>query len=81
MSLELALQKAPKEIVLKDGMKCKLRPLRNRDGSGNHSQDNRACALGRLSADNTLVEVGKRRRKWSRFLIDDRHYFAGKSNS
>ena len=31
MSLELALQKVPKEIVLKDGLKCKLRPLRKED--------------------------------------------------
>jgi ribosomal protein S18 acetylase RimI-like enzyme len=31
MSLELELQKYPKEIQLKDGSKCKLRPLRKDD--------------------------------------------------
>jgi len=36
MSLELALQKAPKEIVLKDGLKCRLRPLRKEDEQAFH---------------------------------------------
>lgn len=31
MSLELELQKYPKEIILKDGSKCILRPLRKED--------------------------------------------------
>ena len=31
MSLELELNKFPKEIRLKDGSKCKLRPLRKDD--------------------------------------------------
>ncbi len=31
MSLELELQKFPKEIALKDGFKCKLRPLKPND--------------------------------------------------
>src|SRR5579859_5911683 len=36
MSLELALQKFPKEPRLKDGFKCKLRPLRKDDEKAFH---------------------------------------------
>src|SRR5258706_1424864 len=36
MSLELALQKFPKEPGLKDGFKCKLRPLRKDDEKAFH---------------------------------------------
>ncbi len=36
MALELELQKYPKEIKLKDGSKCKLRPLRKDDEKGFH---------------------------------------------
>ena len=36
MSLELALQKVPREILLKDGLKCKLRPLRKEDEQAFH---------------------------------------------
>ncbi len=36
MALELELQKYPKEIELKDGSKCKLRPLRKDDEKGFH---------------------------------------------
>ena len=36
MSLELELQKYPKEIKLKDGSKCKLRPLRKDDEKNFH---------------------------------------------
>jgi ribosomal protein S18 acetylase RimI-like enzyme len=36
MSLEFALQKYPKEITLKDGSKCKLRPLRKEDEKSFH---------------------------------------------
>jgi GNAT superfamily N-acetyltransferase len=36
MSLEFALQKYPKEITLKDGSKCKLRPLRKDDEKAFH---------------------------------------------
>jgi L-amino acid N-acyltransferase YncA len=37
MSLEFALQKFPKEITLKDGFKCKLRPLRREDEAAFHA--------------------------------------------
>ena len=37
MSLEFELQKYPKEIKLKDGSKCKLRPLRKDDEKGFHA--------------------------------------------
>jgi ribosomal protein S18 acetylase RimI-like enzyme len=37
MSLEYELQKFPKEIKLKDGSKCKLRPLRKDDEKGFHT--------------------------------------------
>ena len=37
MSLELELQKYPKEIKLKDGSKCKLRPLRKDDEKSFHA--------------------------------------------
>jgi GNAT superfamily N-acetyltransferase len=36
MSLEFELQKFPKEIKLKDGSKCQLRPLRKDDEKGFH---------------------------------------------
>jgi acetyltransferase len=36
MSLEFALQKFPKEIKLKDGSKCRLRPLRKDDEAEFH---------------------------------------------
>jgi GNAT superfamily N-acetyltransferase len=36
MSLELEIQTYPKEITLKDGSKCKLRPLRNDDEKNFH---------------------------------------------
>jgi GNAT superfamily N-acetyltransferase len=36
MSLEFALQKYPREIKLKDGSKCKQRPLRKDDEKGFH---------------------------------------------
>jgi GNAT superfamily N-acetyltransferase len=36
MSLELAIQKFPKDIKLKDGGKCKLRPLRKDDEKAFH---------------------------------------------
>src|ERR1019366_10153112 len=36
MSLELEIQKYPKEITLKDGSKCKLRPLRKDDEKSFH---------------------------------------------
>jgi GNAT superfamily N-acetyltransferase len=36
MSIELALQKFPKEIKLKDGFKCKARPLRRDDEKSFH---------------------------------------------
>ena len=36
MSLEFELQKYPKEITLKDGSKCRLRPLRTDDEKGFH---------------------------------------------
>src|ERR1019366_8005632 len=36
MSLELELQKYPKEITLKDQSKCKLRPLRKDDEKNFH---------------------------------------------
>jgi len=36
MSIELALQKFPKEIKLKDGFKCKARPLRRDDEKAFH---------------------------------------------
>ena len=36
MALELELQKYPKDIKLKDGSKCKLRPLRKDDEKGFH---------------------------------------------
>ena len=36
MSLEFELQKYPKEIKLKDGSKCKLRPLRKDDEKNFH---------------------------------------------
>jgi ribosomal protein S18 acetylase RimI-like enzyme len=36
MSLEFALQKFPREIKLKDGAKCKLRPLRKDDEKAFH---------------------------------------------
>ena len=36
MSLEIELQKYPKEITLKDGSKCRLRPLRTDDEKGFH---------------------------------------------
>jgi GNAT superfamily N-acetyltransferase len=36
MSLEFALQKYPKEITLKDGSQCKLRPLRKEDEKSFH---------------------------------------------
>jgi L-amino acid N-acyltransferase YncA len=36
MSLEFALQKYPQGITLKDGSKCKLRPLRKDDEQGFH---------------------------------------------
>ena len=36
MSLELELQKFPKDIKLKDGSKVSLRPLRNKDEKGFH---------------------------------------------
>jgi GNAT superfamily N-acetyltransferase len=36
MSLEFVLQKYPKEIKLKDGSKCKLRPLRKEDQKSFH---------------------------------------------
>jgi GNAT superfamily N-acetyltransferase len=37
MSLEFELQKFPKEITLKDGSKCKLRPLRKDDEKALHA--------------------------------------------
>jgi GNAT superfamily N-acetyltransferase len=37
MSLEFELQKYPKEIKLKDGSTCKLRPLRKDDEKGFHA--------------------------------------------
>jgi len=37
MSLEFELQKYPKEITLKDGSHCRLRPLRKEDEKGLHS--------------------------------------------
>jgi len=37
MSLEFALQKFPKEIKLKDGAKCRLRPLRKDDEKEFHA--------------------------------------------
>lgn len=37
MSLEFALQKFPKEIKLKDGSKCRLRPLRKDDEKEFHA--------------------------------------------
>jgi GNAT superfamily N-acetyltransferase len=36
MSLEFELQKYPKEITLKDGSRCRLRPLRKEDEKGFH---------------------------------------------
>jgi GNAT superfamily N-acetyltransferase len=36
MSIELELQKFPKEIVLKDGSHCRLRPLQREDEQGLH---------------------------------------------
>ncbi|HZV37021.1 MAG TPA: GNAT family N-acetyltransferase [Verrucomicrobiae bacterium] len=36
MSLELALQRFPREIRLKDGVKCKMRPLRKDDEKSFH---------------------------------------------
>ena len=36
MEIELALQKFPKEIRLKDGLKCKSRPLRQEDQTAFH---------------------------------------------
>jgi ribosomal protein S18 acetylase RimI-like enzyme len=36
MALDLELQKYPKDIKLKDGSKCKLRPLRKDDEKGFH---------------------------------------------
>src|SRR2546426_8997112 len=36
MSLELAIQKFPKETKLKDGLRCKLRPLRKDDEKDFH---------------------------------------------
>ena len=36
MSLEFVIQKYPKEIKLKDGSKCKLRPLRKEDQKNFH---------------------------------------------
>lgn len=36
MSLEFALQKFPKEVQLKDGLKCKIRPLRREDETAFH---------------------------------------------
>jgi GNAT superfamily N-acetyltransferase len=36
MALELELQKYPKDIKLKDGSKCRLRPLRKDDEKGFH---------------------------------------------
>jgi len=36
MSIELELQKYPKEIKLKDGLKCKMRPLRRDDEKAFH---------------------------------------------
>ncbi len=36
MSLEIELQQYPKELTLKDGSKCKLRPLRKDDEKGFH---------------------------------------------
>jgi GNAT superfamily N-acetyltransferase len=36
MSLEYELQKYPKELKLKDGSKCRLRPLRRDDETGFH---------------------------------------------
>ena len=36
MSLEIELQQYPKEITLKDGSKCKLRPLRKDDEQDFH---------------------------------------------
>src|SRR5712671_1063643 len=36
MSLEIALQKFPKETKLKDGLRCKLRPLRKDDEKDFH---------------------------------------------
>src|SRR5579863_3197597 len=37
MSLEFELQKYPKDIKLKDGSKCKLRPLRKDDEKNFHA--------------------------------------------
>ncbi len=37
MSLEFALQKYPQEVKLKDGSKCKLRPLRKDDEKAFHT--------------------------------------------
>jgi ribosomal protein S18 acetylase RimI-like enzyme len=37
MSLEIEIQKYPKEIKLKDGSKCKLRPLRKDDEKNFHA--------------------------------------------
>ena len=37
MSLEFELQKYPKDIKLKDGSKCKLRPLRKDDEKPFHA--------------------------------------------
>jgi L-amino acid N-acyltransferase YncA len=37
MSLEYELQQFPKEVTLKDGSKCKLRPLRKDDEKGFHA--------------------------------------------
>jgi GNAT superfamily N-acetyltransferase len=36
MSLELELQKFPKEVTLKDGSRCRLRPLQRDDEQGFH---------------------------------------------
>src|SRR5580704_4053560 len=36
MSIELALQNFPKDAKLKDGLKCKVRPLRKDDEAGFH---------------------------------------------
>src|ERR1700722_1321340 len=58
MSIEIALQKFPKDIKLKDGLKCKARPLRKDDEKSFHAFFLSVPAEERMFIKHRVTEPG-----------------------
>jgi GNAT superfamily N-acetyltransferase len=58
MSIELALQKFPRDIVLKDGFRCKTRPLRKDDEKALHDFFNGVPEAERMFIKHRVSDLG-----------------------